>query len=146
MVYNVNNEDERKVFASLSEADKFFALYEIMANTRKEQGDNKREIMAEIANIKKTQITAEKDLDEFKKDTRRERTKRENREKKLTELLDTSPDIQRMSPEDKETLTEKIRAMVAVKKNNDTWMPIVRDLIRIVLAALAIIGGSKLIP
>jgi hypothetical protein len=146
MVYNINNEVERKVFASLSEDDKFIALYEIIANARKEQEENKQAIMGEITNIKLAQLKTKDELDDFKRENRRERVKREKREQKLTDLLDTAPDIRDMSSEEKETLTEKIKAMVTAKKSNEAYMPIVRDLIRIILAILAIIGGSKLLP
>lgn len=146
MVYNLDNESERRIFKRLPEGEKLAALYEIMSHVRHETKEEKQAIMSEIANIKRAQIETKDDLDDFKKEQRKERENRKKREQKLIDLLDTSPEINKMSNEEKLTLTDEVRAIVAGRKRDDKWMPIVRDLIRITLAILAIIGGSKLLP
>lgn len=142
MVYNINNESERQVFKQLSTTDQLFALYEIVSHNRTEQQSS----LSRLANIEKKQIESDRVMKEFKKELRAVRETREARERKLAYLLDTAPNAKDMTPEEKNSLTDKLIAIGSAKKQDAQWLPVVKEALRIIVILLGIVLGKQLLP
>lgn len=137
---NINAEQERQIFKRLSLDEQMEAIYEILAYMK----ENQQGIASRQAVADKHIIDIQGDLKRVEKDNKKYRDKREEREKKVVELLETSPDIAKLPPEEKQKMTDKFWAIV--NKRDETWLPILRDLIRLALALVAVITAGKILP
>lgn len=107
-----------------------------------------RSIRSTQAQMKKEQIELKDELKEFEKEQRKVRREREEREKKqsvidakIDELIDTTPDIQTLSDEEKLSLSQKLIMLKEKSKRQEMWIPVIRDAIRLLLAVAGIIGA-----
>lgn len=136
----MNIENEKQIFKRLPEDGKIDALYEILSFIRSNQGN----IAARQASADKNIIEIKKDVNRLERDNKRYREIREQREKKVAELLDTSPDIANLPPDEKQRMTDKFLAIL--NKSDERWLPVVRELLRIIIIVLGIIVGKQFLP
>lgn len=82
----------------------------------------------------------QKEFITLKKDNTSYREEREKREKKLTEILDTNPDIKALSPEAKENTMQKIIALATRPAKSGALLDKVLSLILVILFVLFVMG------
>lgn len=130
-VYNIEDENERRVFRRLPENEKFVALYEIMTYNR----NSHQELKNELAVLIKDKIALTERIDLLEKNLNNYREMREKRESKLYDVIDTAPPTKNMTPEQKQNTMDKIIAVAVRKQDN------IRELIRLAIIVATIIGS-----
>lgn len=82
----------------------------------------------------------QKELIELKETNQRHREEREKREKKLADILDTDPNIQALSPDEKQTTVQKILALATRPAKSGMLMDKIASLILMILFILFMMG------
>lgn len=140
MAYNFQNDNEKQIFKRLSPEDKLDAAYEILAFVR----TSLQEIAGRQATADKNIIQLQKEVDRFEREARAYRKVRADRERKVSDLLDTNPDIKALPQEDKQKLTDKFMAIVT--RQDEKWLPLIKEAMRIILILIGLLIGKQLLP
>lgn len=122
--------DARKVFLAMPSEEQRLAMLGLIAFTN-----------SELANLQKEVINLKNQLGGMEKEMQDYRKTREDREQKLNALLDTSPEIQAMSPEEKQSTVSKIFALATRPAKNGMLLDKILSLIIVIVFIMYATGN-----
>jgi hypothetical protein len=114
--------EAKKVFLAMPREEQLLAILGLIAFTN-----------AQLAQVQRDAI-------HYRAEREQKEREKEAREKKLAELLDTSPDIQALSPEEKQNTVQKIIALATRPARTGALLDKVLSLIAIIVFVLFVMG------